>query len=246
MLIDAGGFSSGTFDVGESVVGPYLLHRRVRTVDYLVLTHPEIDHVGGAKYILAHFRVKRILTTERVASDETTVPLMAHAAEKDIPVMILSSESPTIVIDDVTIDILAPPSDIAADVSDNNASLVLRISYGDFSLLMTGDMEADAEGTILESPIFPEADVLKVPHHGAGDACSQNLVSAVSPRAAVISCGYDNPFSMPAIDVLERLFEVDASVFRTDLDGAVILKTDGGSMTITTMTGKRERWDHLD
>ncbi|MBN1880959.1 MAG: DNA internalization-related competence protein ComEC/Rec2 [Deltaproteobacteria bacterium] len=245
MLIDAGGFSGGTFDVGEYVVGPYLLHRRVRTVDYLMLTHPEIDHVGGAEYILSHFRVKCLVTTDRVMINETTAPLMDLAAKRNIPVVALSAESPTVSINDVIIETIAPPPDVAADTTDNNTSLVLRISYGDFELLMTGDIEAGGEVTILESPISLEADVLKVPHHGAGDACSRSLISVVHPRAAVISCGYENRFSMPAHDVLERLVEAGASVFRTDLDGAVILKTDGESMTITTMTGRKETWDSL-
>ena len=111
---------------------------------------------------------------------------------------------------------------------------------------MTGDIEADAEGTILESVISPGADVLKVPHHGAGDACSGVLVGTVAPLAAVISCGYENRFSMPAGAVLDRIDDAGASLFRTDLDGAVMLKTDGESMTITTMTGRKETWDFLE
>ena len=245
MLIDAGGFSGGTFDVGEYVVGPYLLHRRVRTIDYLVLTHPEIDHIGGAEYILTHFRVKRVLTTERLMMDEAAAPLMERAAEKGVPMEMLDAESPTIPIGDASVKILAPHPDIAADVSDNNASLVFLISYEDFSLLMTGDIETDAEVALLEFPASLAADVLKVPHHGASDACSRDLISKVHPRAAVISCGYDNAFSMPSDDVLERLGEANASVFRTDLDGAVILKTDGESMIITTMIGGKETWESV-
>lgn len=245
MLIDAGGFSGGTFDVGEYVVGPYLLHRRVRTIDYLVLTHPEIDHIGGAEYILTHFRVKRVLTTERLMTDEAAAPLMERAAEKGVPVLMLDTESSPILIGNASVEILAPLPDIAADVSDNNASLVFRISYEDFSFLMTGDIETDAEGILIEAPASLGADVLKIPHHGASDACSRKLLSNVHPLAAVISCGYDNAFSMPADDVLERIHETDASMFRTDLDGAVILKTDGESMTITTMTGRKETWESL-
>jgi competence protein ComEC len=110
---------------------------------------------------------------------------------------------------------------------------------------LTGDIETDAEGVLIESPASLEADVLKVPHHGAADACSSDLISTVHPLAAVISCGYDNAFSMPADDVLKRLEEAGAAVFRTDLDGAVILKTDGESMTITTMIGGEETWESV-
>jgi len=246
MLIDTGGFSGGAFDVGKYVVGPYLLRKRIRTVDYLVLTHPEIDHVGGAEYIISNFRVKRILTTERVMTDEATAPLMELAAARDIPVVCLSGDSSTMYIGDVFVEVLAPPPDIPSDTPDNNTSLVFRIAYKDFSILMTGDIEADAEGTILESVISPGADVLKVPHHGAGDACSGVLVGTVAPLAAVISCGYENRFSMPAGAVLDRIDDAGASLFRTDLDGAVMLKTDGESMTITTMTGRKETWDFLE
>ena len=113
----------------------------------------------------------------------------------------------------------------------NNNSLVLRLTYGDKSFLFTGDMEREAENDLLDSGVKLSSDVLKVGHHGSSTSTSYRFLYEVSPEIAVISCGEDNSYGHPHEEVLSRLSDADVTVYRTDLDGSVVLFCDGMKVT---------------
>ncbi|MCP5109479.1 MAG: hypothetical protein GY953_01445 [bacterium] len=109
----------------------------------------------------------------------------------------------------------------------NNDSLVLRLSYGNHSFLLTGDIERAIEGWLVSSGFIAETDVLKVPHHGSRTSTSQALLEGLKPRFALISSGYENSYGFPHPEVIERLRAEGARVLRTDLQGLVTVRSDG-------------------
>jgi len=132
-----------------------------------------------------------------------------------------------------TLEILAPSDDYLADKPGNNDSLVLRISYGSRSFLLTGDMERGIESKLLASGADLHADVLKVGHHGSRTSSTEPFLEAVSPSVALISAGFENSFGHPHPDVLGRLSARHTAILRTDLDGLVSAQTDGRGLWFT-------------
>ena len=138
-------------------------------------------------------------------------------------------------LDGVHIEVLAPCPAFAVDRSANDNSIVLRITYGDRSVLFVGDAEHEEEGELLrQNSGALRADVLKVGHHGSRTSTSPAFLSAVSPRAAVISSGVRNRFGHPTAQTLDTLERAAVDVFRTDRRGAVTVETDGKLLTIRT------------
>jgi competence protein ComEC len=240
MVVDGGGRLGSAFDMGEYVVAPFLLNDRILRIDYLVLSHPEQDHAAGLTYLMGNFTVGELWITEDTVRSKETEPLITSARSFGIPVITIDSSSPPRTIGPATVRFFnpAPPSnDQPGDV--NNRSLVLRLSYGLFSLLMTGDAEEEGLSRIVADGTDLRSLVLKVPHHGSSPSSPLFFLESVSPRVAVVSCGFDNPYGFPGEKSLERLREVGADVFRTDLAGAISVATDGRYLRIETMNGAR-------
>ena len=120
----------------------------------------------------------------------------------------------------------------------NNASLVMKIAFGKISFLLSGDISAPTEKRLVETGADLRSDVLFVPHHGGFASSTRPFLDMVKPRIAVISCGYDNIFRLPHPDVLKRYADVQAKVYRTDLNGAITITTDGVGITVKTVNGK--------
>jgi competence protein ComEC len=136
----------------------------------------------------------------------------------------------TLELSGAQMEILAPAEDYMAEKVGNNDSLVLRITYGSRSFLLTGDMERGIESRLLASGVNLHADVLKVGHHGSRTSSTERFLDAVSPSVALISAGFENSFGHPHPDVLGRLSARHAAVLRTDIDGLVTARTDGHSV----------------
>lgn len=247
MVVDGGGLLGGTFDVGQSVVAPYLLEERIRRIDYLVLTHPDRDHAGGLTYLMENFRVGELWITRDTPNSEETPALATTARCLMIPLVVIDSSTPERSIGPTAIRALNPPP-VTTGGPDalNDRSLVFRLTYRRFSLLMTGDIQQNGLYEMLGRGTDLSAVLLKVPHHGSSPANPLSFLEAVRPRAAVISCGYENPFGFPGKESLDSLRAVGADVFRTDLDGAVTVITDGRYIKVKTMEGERLRADIPD
>jgi competence protein ComEC len=250
MLVDAGGWPE-ELDSGEGagrrVVVPYLRQLGINRLDLLVLTHPHEDHAGGARAVINSVPAAMVLVSpagfgpgeQGVASGYDN--LLAALRAENIPVIAVRAGDRINLDQAVEIRVLAPPSPLLTGTrSDlNNASLVLRLDYGETSVLLTGDIEVEAQKWLLDKGAPLGASLLKVPHHGSR-FFEPAFLAAVSPQAAVISVGQRNNFNHPAATLLEALQEGGVPVYRTDLDGAVIIRSDGKSLTIRPSVNRRD------
>jgi competence protein ComEC len=244
MLIDGGGFYGGTFDTGKYIVTPFLLTERVKRLDYLVLTHPQVDHYGGLGYVLRTHDIGQFWVTEEIMASTDTMDLLKEAHARGIPLEVIHSETPPRYIHGVGIRFFNPPGNetVEETIGVNDSSLTFRLEYKEFSLLMTGDIESVGIETCLHSGKELRSTILKAPHHGGYSPNMSDLLKATDPAAVVISCGYQNRYGFPDKHTLKEIRSAGADVFRTDRDGAVIIRTDGESVVTKTMSGKEETW----
>ena len=229
MLVDAGGFpmfgkrpTRPPIDIGEEVVSPYLFSRGIREVDVVVATHAHEDHIGGLRAVIENFR-PRELWTGAFPESELTQWIRARGVK-----IIQRRAGERVEWDGVRFHVLSPPVDYEpGPTPKNNDSLVLHVSLGARSILLTGDIERQLEGNLTEP-----ADILKVAHHGSRTSTTDYFLDAVHPRWAVVSVGFANQFRHPHPQVMERLAERGIAVWRTDESGQVRMLTNGKSWRI--------------
>jgi competence protein ComEC len=231
LLVDAGGipfWMHSELDIGEDVVSPYLWSRGIHQLDVMALTHAHADHMGGMAAVLANFHPRELWLGVDSPSPELQT-LLREAKALGIPV-ILHKAGDSLEIGGAMVQVLAPPRDAGAHVSrPNDESLVIKISYGATSALLEGDAEKKTEKQVAQEN--PEADLLKVAHHGSATSTTPELLAAVHPRFAVISVGAHNVYGHPRREVLDRLAEAHVLTYRTDMDGAITFYLDGKTVS---------------
>jgi len=195
-----------------------------RTVDLIILTHPDTDHLTGLVPVVERYEVKAVLESGLKGDSEAWKRWEELLEARKIPRYEARKGTIIRLSDGVLIQIVHPES-IASCPNDNACSVVARLTYGKASFLFTGDIDSDVEAELVREGVELSSAVLKVSHHGAGNATSQAFLEAVKPMIAVISVGKDNPFNHPAKAVLDRLRGV--KVLRTDLCGTVEIVSDG-------------------
>jgi len=245
VLIDGGGFPHGDFDTGKNIVVPFLLRQGVWKIDYLVLTHPHPDHYYGLRYITKNFSIGEFWTNGDTVDDPCFLELRKTLDQKKAIIRKLNSSSPRMRIQGVSMDILHPPpaysgSGQSVDARLNNKSLVIKFSYGDIGFLFSGDIELDAEKMLLSTGKDLFADVLKVPHHGSSTSSSTPFINSVGPRVAICSAGFRNSFNLPHPSVLKRFRKKGCAVYRTDLNGAIAIATDGKEIQVQGLRQDRK------
>jgi competence protein ComEC len=235
LLVDAGGAPfGGSVDIGARVVAPALWARGVRSLQTLLVTHGDPDHIGGALPIIDIFSPPRLSTGIPVPRHAPTSELLAHAHAVGASVDQLRLGN-AFDVGGVHVYVLNPPEpDWERQRVRNDDSIVLEAVYGDVGMLLTGDISAEVERAIAPRLIPTRTRVLKVAHHGSRTSTSEELLAAWRPQIALISCGRGNSFGHPAPEVVERLQAVGARIYRTDLDGEVTLQTDGGTVSVGT------------
>jgi competence protein ComEC len=242
LLVDAGGTSaSGAFDIGDRVLGPALRARGLGQVDYLAVTHGDLDHIGGAVSLIRDFRVTEVWAGVPVAG-HSPERLLRVAADARRTVWRWMQRGDRLHVGAVELRVHHPPvPEWERQRVRNDDSLVLEIRYGDISLLLTGDISRTVESDLLGLVDLRPTVVLKAPHHGSGTSSSMPFLLRLQPRALLVSAGRGNPYGHPTPEVLQRYHAIDASVFRTDHDGQIELATDGYSIEVTTFSGRKWR-----
>jgi competence protein ComEC len=211
-----------------------------RSIDAVVVTHPHLDHEGGLVAVLQNYQMGTIYETGVLGYDEMQDTVRELVAEQETRIVLLDGSNPPLPLGEgwgegLVVQILSPDSNLQNKKIDNlnNSSVVLLLTYGDTSLLLTGDAAFGEESEILNNILGP-IDVLKVAHHGSLTSTSQQFLSAVAPRYAIISVGENNDYGHPAVAALERLFNRRIQIFRTDLDGDILITSNGFEPNITS------------
>jgi competence protein ComEC len=239
MMIDGGGFSDNTFfDVGERIIAPFLLGQKIRTVDLLVLSHADSDHLNGMIYIADHFNVKEFWFNGENAQTAGYRKLMSVIAKQGIALPEFKAVFGSRSINGVRVEVLNPPKDFKPDhdfyktKNQDDNGIVVRVQHGSHSFLFPGDMTSKAESELIRFVQEMAASVLFVPHHGSRSSSSLSFLNAVDPRYAVISAGHRNRFSFPHPEVLDRYRNQHIKTYRTDLNGAIRIETDGAILRL--------------
>lgn len=248
LLVDGGGrpsyrddddsFEPDVPSIGESVVSEFLWHRGYSAVDHILATHADSDHIQGLADVAENFTVTEAFFGDISNDAPDQARLMAILKERRVPVAKLF-QGDRREIGGVLVEILNPPRDIPDQQSENDRSVVIRLTYGNRRFLLTGDIEQASERVLVGSRI--DADVLKVPHHGSRSSSSPDLVKAVKPKFAIISVGRRSPFGHPNPDVVERWKAVGSKVLTTGDEGTISFSTDGERLDLETLSQSFDR-----
>ena len=240
MLIDGGGFAdNAAFDVGAAIVAPLLWKKKIRTVDTLILSHPNSDHLNGLIYIARYFHVKNVWTNSEVNDTLGYQTFMDVVANRKIVLPSFADMPQNFWINGVKLDFLYPPQgylklkEKEGWRNTNNNSLVVKVSMGSRSFLFPGDIMAAAEEELVGMAGRKlDSTVLIAPHHGSRSSSSTAFLGEVNPEVVVISCGRRSRFKLPHPTILKKYQHYGYAIFRTDLNGAVSLSTDGQQLEI--------------
>lgn len=222
MLIDG-----GNEDDAQTILS-YLRQMGVERLDIVIGTHPHEDHVGSLDEVIKAFAVEAVYLPDVSADTRTYRQVLEAAADKGLEIQHLQAGD-VLDFQGLPVEIFGPVEDYGNNL--NNWSVVLRISVGEVAFLFTGDAEQKAEYDILEAGYDISSDVLKVGHHGSNTSNAEEFLSAADADYAVISAGGSNMYGHPTAEILERLEDFDAELYRTDEQGTIVCKTDGRTVS---------------
>lgn len=225
VLIDGGG--SDSFDVGEKVLLPYLLDRRILKIDYVLISHFDTDHCGGILTIMEKVKVKNIIISEQAEHSENYERFKKLMIHKKIRLIEVKKGDKIKIGRYSEFKILFPTSRLLSENPLNNNSIVAQFNYNNFKMLFTGDIEKLAEQQILKTEKAEiRADILKVAHHGSKTSSILEFIKAVRPKIALIGVGKNNTFGHPNQQTIKNLENIKCRIYRTDLQGEIIIKID--------------------
>ena len=196
-----------------------------KTIDLIVLTHSDFDHLNGLLGVLEKYKVGHVLWTG-VGQDTTASARWDSDLSKEKTGIVLARQGVNIKVGQANLNVLYPFVLPQGQESSNDLSIISRLSFNNFSFLFLGDISYKVEKKILENGVDIKADVLKVAHHGSKDSTSQSFIAAISPKAAVISCGKDNKYGHPHQGPLSVLENFGIKILRTDQLGDIVVLTD--------------------
>ena len=227
ILIDGGGSMSEEYDVGKSTLLPYILDRGYTKLDYVFISHFDQDHVGGILTILEELRVGQVYISKQEQDSENYQKFLKIVEDKKIKVKVLKQGKCLKIENNLYFDILWPIEEQIQENILNNNAMVMKLRYGKFSMLFTGDIEDVAEKKILDfyeekGEDILKSDVLKVAHHGSKTSTTQSFFEKVNPKICLIGVGKNNMFGHPTAEVLERIN--GTKIYRTDEDGEIVLE----------------------
>ncbi|MCL1793996.1 MAG: MBL fold metallo-hydrolase [Oscillospiraceae bacterium] len=224
-------------DTGErdqyDKLSAYLGHYNVKDFKYVVFTHPHSDHIGSADKIVKEYNIETLIMPNAVNTSKTFERLVSEIENKNLPV-IQAVPGLNFNFGEAEFIILGPCLENYKDL--NNFSVVVKMTYKESVFLFTGDMEKESENEVMEfceeNNISLFADVLKVAHHGSSTSSQEIFLERIAPRYAVIFCGADNSYSHPNLKTVDRLVFSGAQVMRTDLEGDIVIVSDGEKLSV--------------
>ena len=230
LLVDGGGsIIDTTRRIGETVVSEYLWWRGLDQIDYILVTHADADHIDGLNDVLKNFTVRNALIARAPANDPEFSKFSESLKHTNTRAELLQAGD-VIHFGGVELSVLWPPA--GGETSTNNDSIVLRLKFGERSILLTGDIEKQAERSLLESLQNLRADVVKVPHHGSKTSSTEDFVRATAPQLAIISVGRHSMFGHPHQEVVQRWQSHGATVLTTGECGTITITTDGKDLRL--------------
>lgn len=241
MLIDGGNKADADLIIN------YITSHNIRTLKYVVATHPHEDHIGGLSEVIRTFDVEKVIMPDVIATTQTFEHLLLAISDSDLKIT-RPVYGDTYELGNAIFEILAPNASSYTNI--NNYSIVIKLINGSNSFLFTGDAEELSESEMLakDSGIL-KSDVLKIGHHGSDSSTSSAFLNSVSPQYAVITVGKGNDYGHPSENIMNRLADAGAIIYRTDKDGTIVFTSDGNKITvdkISTSDGNKEIVDKVD
>lgn len=221
MLIDAGEPSA------SDTVVDYLNDHGIERLEYVVCSHGHADHCGGLDAVVENFEVGTVLTSP-YPGDTSSYEIFSDAVEANGLAMTVPELGESYSLGEAKFEFVGP---LEQYDNLNDDSLVMRLEYGDTSFLFTGDMTSKAERDLIEDGANVKCDVLKVGHHGSSGSSSYRFLYEAQPTIAVISCEAGNSYGHPHEEALSRLNDCGAEIYRTDLEGSIIIFSNGMEVT---------------
>ncbi|MHC1759165.1 MAG: ComEC/Rec2 family competence protein [Negativicutes bacterium] len=210
-----------------------LKKENLTTIDKVIITHPHADHLGGMPEVMENFKIGRIYDSGKTANTVLYKKYLTGVSKKQIPFEAATPGSEIAISKDIKLKILAPDKSLLKDSDTNNSSMVAKLVYDQFSMMLTGDAEKESEAIMVRK--FGKdlkSHVLKAAHHGSNSSSSPEFLRAVAPEAVVISLAANNDFHHPHPSTIEKYKKANMKIFRTDTDGTVQITSDGKTYTV--------------
>lgn len=223
MLIDA-----GNNEDGEKLVN-YFKSLGIEEFTYVFATHPHEDHIGGMDDIINNFKIDNYYMSNKLSTTKTFMDVLDALDGRNLKYTV-PNKGDTLKLGDANIKVIYPGDDKS---NINDSSIVLKITYGKNSFLLTGDATSNVERKIYNEDI--KSDVLKVAHHGSSYSSTDVFLDKVNPYYAVISVGKNNIYNHPSNKTLEKLNKRNIKVYRTDLDGTIVFISDGDNLSVKAL-----------
>jgi competence protein ComEC len=230
MLVDGG----RTIEMADRVILPQLKAWGAQQVDVLVVTHPDADHISGLVGVLEKFPVALVALTGDQHATQIYERLLLDIRDKNIKALKVRTGTPIPFDPAVKLDVLGPDEAAVNQDNTNDGSIVIKLTYGATSFLLTGDAEFAENLAILRRGADVRSTVLKLGHHGSSTSTDENWLRAVQPQLGVISAGADNPYGHPHAEVINALNKLGIPYIRTDEHGTITVTSDGAQLRVTS------------
>jgi competence protein ComEC len=234
LLVDGGG-KYHEFDLGRLVIAPFLWNKGIERIDYLVATHPQADHIGGLVFVMKKFPVGEVWTNGTSKASQISNEFNEALREARLNSKIVQDGDQT-QIGKVFLTILNPnlkdPGNPHAHSFENNEGIVMKIDYNLQSILLTADIEKEAEQRIMKEHPELKVTLLKAPHHGGKSSADPDFIKIISPEMTLFSAGLHNPYHHPNPETLLLYQQIHSRIYRTDRDGSLFFKTDGSHFSV--------------
>ncbi|MCR1975320.1 MBL fold metallo-hydrolase [Clostridium sporogenes] len=219
ILIDA-----GTRKSSDNLIN-YLKKQHIKKLDYVIATHPHEDHIGGMPKVIYEFEISNFYAPKKTANTKIFKDMILQLKKKNLKINVAKKGISLDLSNDSSLDFLAPVKDNYENTNDYSA--VIKLTHGNTKFLFTGDAEKTSERDILNSNVDLSSNVLKVGHHGSHSSSSKEFLDKVNPKMAIISCGKNNDYGHPHKETMKELKKRNIEVYRTDIDGNILLTSDG-------------------